>query len=59
MDIYISVVIAAPMILMLLLVMISVSGIQTGFTTNELTIITILSVSLINIVFLGFLQAKQ
>ncbi len=59
MDIYIAVVIAAPMILMLLLVMISISGIQTGFTPQELTIITISGVALINIIFLVFLQAKQ
>ena len=59
MDIYISVVIAAPMILMLLLVMISISGIQTGFSPYELTVATIFGVALINIIFLGFLQAKQ
>lgn len=59
MDIYISVVIAAPMILMLLLVMISVSGIQTGFSPYELTIITISGVAVINIIFLVFLQMKQ
>ncbi|MCU0641981.1 MAG: type II secretion system F family protein [archaeon] len=58
MDVYISVVIAAPMILMLMLVMISVSGIQTGFTPYQLTFITIGGVALINIVFLGFLQMK-
>lgn len=59
MDIYIAVVIAAPMILMLLLVMISVSGIQTGFSPKELTVITISAVALINVLFLFFLQAKQ
>ncbi len=59
MDIYISVVIAAPMILMLMLVMISVSGIQIGFTPYELTFLTIGGVALINIVFLGYLQTKR
>jgi archaellum biogenesis protein FlaJ (TadC family) len=59
MDIYISVVIAAPMILMLMLVMISISGIQIGFTPQQLTLITIGGVALINIVFLGYLQTKQ
>lgn len=59
MDIYIAVVIAAPMIMMLLLVMISISGIQTGFTPIQLTMITISGVALINILFLVFLQTKQ
>lgn len=59
MDIYISVVIAAPMILMLMLVMISISGIQMGFTPYELTFMTIGGVALINIVFLAYLQTKR
>lgn len=59
MDIYISVVIAAPMILMLMLVMISVSGIQIGFTPYELTLLTIGGVALINIVFLTYLQTNK
>jgi len=59
MDIYISVVIAAPMILMLMLIMISVSGIQIGFTPQELTIITIGGVALINVAFLGYLQTRR
>jgi Flp pilus assembly protein TadB len=59
MDIYISVVIAAPMILMLMLVMISISGIQIGFTPYQLTFATIGGVALINIIFLGYLQIKQ
>jgi len=59
MDIYISVVIAAPMILMLMLVMVSVSGIQIGFTPYELTFMTIGGVALINIVFLTYLQTRK
>ena len=59
MDIYISVVIAAPMILMLMLVMISVSGISIGFTPYQLTFLTIGGVALINIAFLGYLQTKR
>jgi flagellar protein FlaJ len=59
MDIYISVVIASPMILILLLIMISVSGVQMGFSPNQMTIAIILLVSIINIVFLGVLQIKQ
>lgn len=59
MDIYISVVIATPMILMLLLVMIQMTGINTGFSTNMIAFIIIAVVALINVLFLGFLQVKQ
>ena len=59
MDIYISIVIAAPMILMLLLVMVSVSGIQIGFTPNELTLMTVGGVIFVNFLFLGYLQTKR
>jgi len=59
MDIYISIVIATPMILLLLLVMISVSGIQIGLGINEMTLIIIGVVVLINIFFLIFLHIKQ
>lgn len=59
MDIYISVVIATPMILMLLLVMISLTGIQTGFSNTVMSLIIILIIAIINIAFLGFLQIKQ
>jgi len=59
MDIYISVVIAAPMILLMLLIMIAVSGIGTGFTINELSFGVIGIVGILNIIFLTFLQLKQ
>ncbi len=59
MDIYISVVIATPMILLLLLVMISVSGIQVGLGIGEMTFLIIALVSVINLVFLVFLHLKQ
>jgi len=59
MDIYISVVIAAPMIMMLLLVLISVGPISIGLSTGALTIIIISIVALINVVFLAFLHLKQ
>src|SRR3989344_4615774 len=42
MDIYISVVIAAPTVLLLLLIMISISGIQIGFSTSQMTLLIIL-----------------
>ncbi len=59
MDIYISVVIAAPMILMLLLIMMRVSGLGISLSTTMISLIMVLGVSVINIVFLVFLQLKQ
>ena len=59
MDIYISVVIAAPMILMLLLIMVSISGFQIPFSPNEMTIMIILVIAVINMIFIGVLQIKQ
>lgn len=59
MDIYISIVIAAPMILMLLLIMISISGFSLPFPPNQMTLIIVIIVGLINIVFIGVLHLKQ
>ncbi len=58
MDIYISVVIASPMILMLLLMMMSISGLS-WLSTSMITLIMILGVSLANVIFLTFLHIKQ
>ncbi|MCK9596062.1 type II secretion system F family protein [Candidatus Pacearchaeota archaeon] len=59
MDIYISVVIAAPMILMLLLMMMRISGLGIALSTSMITLIVVGGVSLINFIFLIFLQIKQ
>ncbi|MEK6820601.1 MAG: type II secretion system F family protein [Nanoarchaeota archaeon] len=59
MDIYISIVIAAPMILTLLLILISISGIGIGLSLSSLTVIIISVVALINIVFLVVLHLRQ
>ena len=59
MDIYISIVIASPMILMLLLMMMSLSGLGISLNPATITIVMLLSVSMINIFFLVFLQLKQ
>jgi len=59
MDIYISVVIAAPMILMLLLMMMRVSGLGIALSTGMITLVMVLGVTLMNILFLAFLQLKQ
>jgi flagellar protein FlaJ len=59
MDIYISVVIAAPMILMILLMMMKISGPGITLSTSLITIIMILAVTVINIIFLSFLEIKK
>lgn len=59
MDIYISVVIAAPMIMTMLLVMISLTGMSFGLSLNALTLLMLLGISLMNIFFLMFLQLSQ
>ncbi len=59
MDLYISVVIATPMILLMLLVVIAVAKVQTGFNANQLTITIIGVVAIVNILFLSFLHLKQ
>ena len=59
MDIYISAVIAAPMILMLVLMMMRISGLGISLSTGMISLIMVLAVSLINILFLAFLHLKQ
>ena len=59
MDIYISIVIAAPMVLTLLLILMSVGGIGIGLSPGMLGTVIILIISLINIVFLAYLHLSQ
>ncbi|MBS3084018.1 type II secretion system F family protein [Candidatus Pacearchaeota archaeon] len=59
MDLYISIVIATPMIMMMLLVIISVSKINTGFNTTQMTTAIMGIVAIVNILFLTFLHMKQ
>ena len=59
MDIYITVVIAAPMIFMLLLMMIKISGLGIGISSQMITLLMILGVVGINILFITFLHLKQ
>lgn len=59
MDIYISLVIAAPMIIMLLLMMMRVSGLGINLSTSMITLVMILGVAMLNIIFLVFLQLKN
>lgn len=59
MSIYISVVIAAPMVLMLVLIMMKISGLGMSLSTQMITIIMVLSITGMNIGFLVFLHLKQ
>ncbi len=59
MDIYISVVIAAPMILMLLLIMMRISGLGISLSAIMISVVMSLGVAIINVAFLTFLQLKQ
>jgi len=59
MDIYISVVIAAPMILMLLLIIMQISGLGISLSTRMITLIVVAGVSVINMMFLAFLHLRQ
>jgi archaeal flagellar protein FlaJ len=58
-DVYLSVVIAAPMILMLLLIIMRISGLGISLSTPMISLITILGVTMTNIFFLIFLYIKQ
>jgi flagellar protein FlaJ len=59
MDIYISVVIAMPMILMLVLVIMSVSGINIGLSPMTMAVGIVFLIAVVNFIFMGVLQAKQ
>lgn len=59
MDVYISIVIAAPMILMVLLIIMSAAHLAMSFTPVQITLLLIFAISLLNIIFLVMLQNKQ
>jgi len=59
MDIYISVVIASPMILMLLLMIMKISGLGIALSSSMISLIMVLGVSMVNIMFLIFLHLRQ
>ena len=59
MDLYISIVIAAPMIFMLLLMMMKISGLGITLATSTITLIMVFGVAMINIFFLLFLHFKK
>lgn len=60
MNIYISVVIAAPMIMMMLFILMSLTSIGSGlFSPATIGLLTVLIISLLNVGFLIFLNMKQ
>jgi len=60
MDIYISIVIAAPMILLMLFVIMGSTGMYfMGLTTNLMSMLIIFIIIVLNIGFLIFLRLKQ
>lgn len=59
MDVYISVLIAAPLVLMMLFIVMNISGLGVWRDITSLTILSISIVILANILFLIFLQLKQ
>jgi flagellar protein FlaJ len=59
MDIYISTLIAAPMILMLLLMIMKISGLGVSMSFLSMSLIISLVVAVVNVLFLAFLQMKR
>jgi len=59
MDIYISVVIAAPMMFMLLLILMSMGNIGLEISIKILTLLIVVVVALINVIFLIYLHLSQ
>ena len=59
MDLYISIVIAAPMIFMLLLMIMKISGLGISLPTSTITLMMVGGVAMINIFFLIFLHLKK
>lgn len=59
MDMYISIVIAAPMILMLLMMIMKISGLGISMSINGIALLIIMGVVVVNIVFMTFLHLKK
>jgi hypothetical protein len=62
MDIYISIVIAAPMILLMLFVIMGSTGVLTSFlgmSTGIMSLLIIFAIVVLNIGFIVFLRIKQ
>ena len=59
MDLYISIVVAAPMIFMLLLMIMKISGLGISLPTSTITLMMVGGVAMINIFFMIFLHLKK
>jgi len=59
MDIYITVVIAAPMILLLIFILLSVGDFNVGISPQAGTVLLIMLVAFVNLIFLGIIHLKQ
>ncbi len=59
MNLYISIVMAAPMIFMLLLMIMKISGLGISLPTSVITLIMVGGVAMINVFFLIFLHLKK
>jgi flagellar protein FlaJ len=58
-DIYISIVIAAPMVFLLMIIMMAISGMNVGFGPAQISILAVAAIAVLNVIFLVFLQLKQ
>jgi archaeal flagellar protein FlaJ len=59
MDVYISVLITAPLILMIVFVVMNMTGFDIGIGIGALNLLVVLLVSILNVIFLFILQLKQ
>ncbi len=59
MDIYISILITAPMILIMMLVIMNITGLGGGWDLNLILILSIFGVAAINVIFMFVLKVKQ
>jgi len=59
MDIYITVVIAAPMMMTILLVVMGLVDLDLGISPKALSLLMVLGIALLNVIFLAFLHLKQ
>ena len=60
MDVYISILIAAPLILMMMFIVMNVAGLgMAGLSITSLLFLSIIGIIIVNIIFLAVLNAKQ
>ena len=60
MDVYISILIAAPLVLMMMFIIMNVAGLGLGGLTIEmLLILSVIGISIVNAIFIVILNLKQ